>query len=175
MVWNGLLKNIEHGADMKEELDSYLCKTYPKLFVNRDLPMTETAMCWGFSCGDGWFNIINQLCANIQHVIDWSIQRNESALKWNAENPDDLRDVPKIVQQVTVDQVKEKFGGLRFYYSGGDDKISGMVSMAESMASVTCEECGNAGEGRYGSWLRTLCDKHEEEYQERMKDRFKDE
>jgi hypothetical protein len=142
---------------MKEELDSYLCKTYPKLFVNRDLPMKETAMCWGFSCGDGWFNIINQLCQTIQHHIDWKNKDKE------------------VVQQVTVDQVKEKFGGLRFYYTGGDDYIRGVVSMAEAMASVTCEDCGNPGEGRFDNWFRTLCDKHEEEYQEKMKERFKDE
>jgi len=142
---------------MKEELDSYLCKTYPKLFVNRDLPMTETAMCWGFSCGDGWFNIINQLCQTIQHHIDWKNKDKE------------------VVQQVTVDQVKEKFGGLRFYYTGGDDYIRGVVSMAEAMASVTCEDCGNPGEGHFDNWFRTLCDKHEEEYQEKMKERFKDE
>jgi hypothetical protein len=59
-----------------------------------------------------------------------------------------------------LDQVKEKFGTLRFYYTGGDDYISGMVRMAESMSGVTCEECGAPGEQNDGGWIRTLCEEH---------------
>jgi len=130
---------------MKQEYDTYLCTTFPKMFVNRYKPMTETTMCWGFECGDGWFNIINQLCANIQHHIDWK-NRNE-----------------EVVPQVTVDQVKEKFGSLRFYFTGGDEYIRGMATMAESMSGVTCEECGNPGSTVGRGWLTTLCEKHAEE------------
>jgi len=130
---------------MKQEYDTYLCTTFPKMFVNRYKPMTETTMCWGFECGDGWFNIINQLCANIQHHIDWK-NRNE-----------------EVVPQVTVDQVKEKFGSLRFYFTGGDDYIRGMATMAESMSGVTCEQCGNPGSTVGRGWLTTLCEKHAEE------------
>jgi hypothetical protein len=136
---------------MKQEYDTYLCTTFPKMFVNRYKPMTETTMCWGFECGNGWYNIINQLCANIQHHIDWRNRKNEL----NPNQP--------IVPQVTVDQVKEKFGTLRFYYTGGDDYIDGLVSMAESMSGVTCEECGNPGSTLGRGWLTTLCEKHAEE------------
>jgi len=130
---------------MKQELDEYLCKVFPKIFAERNLPMQETAMCWGFDCGDGWFNIINQLCQNIQHHIDWKNKEKE------------------VVAQVVVSQVKEKYGTLRFYYSGGDDTIDGMVSMAESMSGVTCEECGNIGESNNGGWIKVLCETHREE------------
>ena len=130
---------------MKQELDEYLCKVFPKIFAERNLPMQETAMCWGFECGDGWFNIINQLCQNIQHHIDWKNKDKE------------------VVAQVVVSQVKEKYGTLRFYYSGGDDTIDGMVSMAESMSGVTCEECGNIGESNNGGWIKVLCETHREE------------
>jgi hypothetical protein len=136
---------------MKQEYDTYLCTTYPKMFVNRYKPMTETTMCWGFDCGNGWYHIINQLCANIQHHIDWRNRKNE------------LDPNQPIVPQVTVDQVKEKFGTLRFYYTGGDDYIDGLVSMAESMSGVTCEECGNPGSTVGRGWLTTLCEKHAEE------------
>jgi peptidyl-tRNA hydrolase len=71
--------------------------------------------------------------------------------------------VPNKVVQVIADQIKEKFGELRFYYSGGDDFIRGVVSMAESMSSVTCEECGNLGERSSGGWIRTLCKTHREQ------------
>lgn len=70
------------------------------------------------------------------------------------------RPVPEIIEQVTVNQVKEKFGTLRFYYSGGDAYIDGLVAMAESMSAATCEECGAPGRVRHGGWLRCLCDEH---------------
>jgi hypothetical protein len=68
---------------------------------------------------------------------------------------------------VTLDQVKEKFGTLRFYYTGGDDEISGMVRMAESMSGVTCEECGNPGTTGGQGWLVTLCETHRTAREER--------
>jgi hypothetical protein len=74
----------------------------------------------------------------------------------------DFRKVPDAIPQVTLDQVKEKFGTLRFYYTGGDDYISGMVSFAESLTAVTCEECGNVGKSRGGGWIHTYCDPCEE-------------
>ena len=127
---------------MKRELDEYLCKVYPKMMVNRNKPMTETCMCWGFECGDGWFPLINQLMSNIQHHLDWKNKDSE------------------VVPQVVLEQVKEKFGTLRFYYRGGDDYISGLVSMAESMSAITCETCGKPGTRTRGSWIKTACKEH---------------
>ena len=125
---------------MRQELDSLLCEKYPKMMVNRNKPMQETCMCWGFECGDGWFNILDQLMGNIQHHIDWKNRKEE------------------VVAQVTLDQVKEKFGTLRFYYSGGDDAIDGMVRMAESMSGVTCEECSAPAQTHGPGWIRTICE-----------------
>ena len=175
---------------MKQELDKLLCEKYPKMMVNRNKNMQETCMCWGFACGDGWFNILDQLMGSIQHHIDWKEKQRQSAIEYNematqakAGNFDlfeanmkalpndeykekrlveivagDFRQVPKSIPQVTLDQVKEKFGTLRFYYSGGDDYISGMVSLAESLTGVTCESCGNVGERRGGGWVHTYCE-----------------
>ena len=106
-------------------------------------------MCWGFECGDGWFNILDQLMSNIQHHIDWNNQNFDKGYKQY-----------KQVAQVTLDQVKEKFGTLRFYYTGGDDYIDGLVSMAESMSGVTCETCGNPGKSTGGGWIKTVCEAH---------------
>lgn len=146
---------------MKEELDKLLCEKYPKIFKDRHAPMTETAMCWGVGVGDGWYQILDSLCGQIQHHIDWKQEQKEKYGRGEG------------CHQVVATQVKEKFGGLRFYYDGGDDYISGLVSMAESWADHTCEECGAPGKLRHGNWIRTLCDKHEEEYQARIKERFK--
>jgi hypothetical protein len=105
----------------------------------------------GFCVGKGWWPILETLCANIQSHIDWRVKQGQD------------------VAQVEVEQIKEKFGGLRFYYSGGDDEISGMVRMAEAWADIACEECGAAGKRRSGGWIRTLCDTHEAEHQERKR------
>ena len=131
---------------MKQELDALLCEKYPKMMINRTKPMMETCMCWGFECGDGWFNILDLLMSNIQHHIDWNNQNFEKGYTQYKQVP-----------QVTLDQVKEKFGTLRFYYTGGDDVIDGMVRMAESMSAVTCESCGNPGEQTRGGWIKTIC------------------
>jgi hypothetical protein len=111
----------------------------------------------GFAIGAGWWPIIESLSANIQNHIDWQNKNHE-------KHP--------VVKQVVVEQIKEKFGGLRFYYQGGDDNIHGMVRMAESWAARTCEECGKPGQSRSGGWIKTLCDEHEAERQQRYKERF---
>jgi hypothetical protein len=174
---------------MKQELDKLLCEKYPKMMINRNKDMMETCMCWGFECGNGWYNILDQLMGNIQNHIDWKEKQRNWAIEHNnivtqcregifdlfeksmegVLNPEykekrlaeilenGFREVPESIPQVTLDQVKEKFGTLRFYYTGGDDYISGMVSLAESMSGVTCEECGNPGEQKGGGWVRTIC------------------
>lgn len=141
---------------MREELDKQLCEKYPKIFQDRDKPMTETCMCWGFSHGDGWYNIIDKLCSNIQGHIDWRNSQREILLKDNPYN----RPIRDEVPQVVAEQVKEKFGTLRFYYRGGDDYIDGLVSMAESMSGVTCEECGKPGSTGGKGWISTRCEEH---------------
>jgi hypothetical protein len=61
------------------------------------------------------------------------------------------------VTPVTIDQIKEKFGQLRFYYEGGDTKIAGMVSFAEYLSSTICQNTGNrATLCKRGSWYATL-------------------
>jgi hypothetical protein len=130
---------------MSEEYELFAKKMeerFPKMFEGKY---------GGFAVGAGWYPILEILCSNIQHHLDWKEKQG---------NP---------VPQVTVSQIKEKFGGLRFYYDGGDDEISGMVRMAEAWADASCEECGAPGKSRNGGWIRTLCDKHEEEHQERKR------
>lgn len=67
---------------MREELDKLLCEKYPKIFRDRNAPMSETCMCWGFECGDGWFNIIDALCEMMQEHVDRRILHNERAAEY---------------------------------------------------------------------------------------------
>lgn len=176
---------------MRKELDQQLCSKYPKIFRDRHAPMDQTCMYWGFEHGDGWYNIIDQMCANIQHHINWTRKQRAEALVYNRAltramqgdfstlnmlpewrqkwirdallDPEpQLKPVPEACSQVVAVQVKEKFGTLRFYYSGGDDFVSGIEHMAESMTAVTCETCGAPGKSRSGGWIQTLCDAHAE-------------
>ncbi|MDP2683473.1 MAG: hypothetical protein Q8P20_00295 [bacterium] len=105
---------------MDLELQQKLYNAYPKIFVQKDLDMTLSCMCFGICCGDGWYNIINNACLLIQQRL---ISRQH-------------------VKQVEAVQVKEKYGSLRFYYDGGDDYINGVVAMAEELSIFTCERCG---------------------------------
>lgn len=57
-----------------------------------------------------WYPLVETLCGQI-----------ENHLKQNAN-----------ACPMYVVQVKEKFGGLRFYVMGGDDYIFGLIAMAES-------------------------------------------
>ena len=39
---------------MNAELQNKLFENYPEIFKQKDLPATDTAMCWGICCGDGY-------------------------------------------------------------------------------------------------------------------------
>lgn len=163
---------------MRQELQDQLFEKYPNIFAQKDLDMTQTAMCWGISCGDGWYNIIDVLCLKIQQLIDnphetleyiqtavtdldpANTSRLEFFENWKREQE------KKIIPQVEAVQVKEKYGTLRFYVNQSNDTINNWISFAETMSSVTCEECGNPGTQTGTSWIKTLCiscvDKQEE-------------
>lgn len=119
---------------MTPEHTKYLYSTYPALYAQHALDMTQTCMCWGFEHGDGWFDIINGLSRKITEI--------------------DKRDgtTTKAVQ------VKEKYGTLRFYEDGGNDAVEAAIEEAENRSAVTCERCGKPGKLRGGWWVSTLCD-----------------
>lgn len=94
----------------------------------------------GFAIGPGWYHIVEELCNNIA----WYLKN----LKKDA------------LPNFKVVQVKEKFAGLRFYVDNANETIDGMIVMAESWASKSCEVCGNRGTRRNTGWLSVLCDEH---------------
>ena len=120
---------------MREELEKKLVEKYPKIFAQKDLPPNQSLMCFGIECGDGWFNLLDALCECIQSYVD---EGN--------------------YHQVEATQIKEKYGTLRFYISGGDDYIWDVVEKAEVESGKICEQCGAPGALRGSSWLFTMCD-----------------
>ena len=125
---------------MKEELDKKLVRAFPLLYGDRNASKLSTAMCWGFP-GDGWFDLIWDLSSKLEPLIQKFIDENQ-----------DTELYPKAFQ------VKEKFGGLRFYMTCGTDEISDLISEAQALSLKTCEECGQPGWARIVGRVHTLCD-----------------
>jgi hypothetical protein len=171
-------------AKMRRELDEALCAKYPLIFKDRHGNMQHTAMCWGFETGDGWYNIIDTLCGLLTSDYRGAKSRYEHLVEVGVGN---VLYGTKTVTQESIDtaktkldeetlkvpvavQVKEKFGGLRFYVQAATDKHYSYISFAESMSYRTCEECGSPGKTYTDGWHMTLCDIHaamngkEEEY-----------
>lgn len=110
----------------------------------------------GFCIGEGWWPLVEKLSIRISEHVKWRNGQRERLLE---KNPYGLT-IPEPIPEVVIQQIKEKFGGLRFYFQGGDEYIRGMVDFAEEMSYNICEECGEPGKKRNTGWIRTLCDHH---------------
>jgi len=77
---------------MDERLQQKLVERYPEIFRDYGGDMRYTCMAWGIECGDGWFELLNSMCHDVVKLCG-----------------------DKDIQMV-AHQVKEKFGGLRFYF-----------------------------------------------------------
>ena len=170
---------------MRRELDEALCAKYPLIFKDRNADMRTTAMCWGLECGDGWYNIIDVLCGLLtseyrgaQSRYEYLMQAGVGGILYGTKTvtQEDIDEAKTRMDEETLKvpvavQVKEKFGGLRFYVQAATDKHYQYISFAESMSYRTCEECGAPGKTYTDGWHMTLCDIHaamngkEEEYQ----------
>ena len=138
---------------MNTELQNQLYEKYSQLFVNKDKTPMQSHMCFGIETGEGWYDIISSLC--------WMIKQHEDAIIWQTEwkqktEPEYQSDY----FPVKFDQIKEKYGGLRVYFSGGDQYIEGLVSMAEAISYHVCDVCGNKGEANKGGWISVRCEAH---------------
>ena len=98
-----------------------------------------------FECGPGWYSLIKDLIVDL------------IALGWDKQ----------------ICQVKEKFGGLRFYINSGSDAIHNRITEAERLSHETCEVTGLSGKTRRDlGWYVTLCD---EEYEKSLAERARKE
>lgn len=138
---------------MDAQLQNNLYERYPAFFSNKDKTPMESCMSFGIETNNGWFDIISSLC--------WMIKQHEENIKWQTEYKQ--KQDPSYVSEyfpVKFDQIKEKYGGLRIYFSGGDEYIEGLVSMAEAYSYYVCEVCGNKGKPNKGGWISVRCETH---------------
>lgn len=91
---------------------------------------------FNIECGYGWYGIILPI-----------IYKIEEYNKTNLDSP------------IVIQQIKEKFGGLRFYVDNAPNYIMDMIDKAEDLSYYICEKCGSCidvtTEGR--GWIKTLC------------------
>ena len=71
-----------------------------------------------------------------------------------------MNDLLKLGWDGRVLQVKEKFGGLRFYIEQTADALHDRINMAAEESFRTCEACGKPGSPRGKGWIKTLCNEH---------------
>jgi hypothetical protein len=114
---------------------------YPKIF--EDYEGNPGRVNW-HGAPKGWLPIIDKLCGSMQNYID----NHVTYTKDGVVKP----------TQVTCSQIKEKFGGLRFYTNGHDDVIEGMITMAEYLCDRTCQDCGSEEDlGLTKGWVSVIC------------------
>lgn len=125
---------------MNQELDDALCAKYPTIFTERHGSPQDTSMCWGFECCDGWYTLIDTLCAELQAETE----RNGAP-------------------QVIARQVKEKFGSLRFYTNSGlSERQNAMIDFVRALSQRTCEICGAPAQRLHtGRCVATRCELHQ--------------
>lgn len=125
---------------MQKELEQRLVERWPTWFKTEgDIRCTATPQ--GFEHGDGWFDILWRSCVDLEPLVAAFEQASGS--------------------QFEVQQVKEKFGGLRFYVNcRRNEAIRQRIGIAADESFHTCEICGQPGRLREDSWIKTVCHEH---------------
>jgi hypothetical protein len=59
-----------------------------------------------------------------------------------------------------ISQIKEKFGGLRWYDSGGTKTINDIIDKYEDLSYNTCIVCGKPATKVSQGWICPFCDEH---------------
>jgi hypothetical protein len=105
-----------------------------------ELAPLEARMTWAykaFDIGPGWIPIVVELDQKMAEVAP----------------------------EYELVQVKEKFGGLRFYTGVVNkdhyDAVNALIAEAEKKAAVTCDECGQPGSMvQTRGWYHISCGNH---------------
>lgn len=135
-----MVNNQDQHNEFQERKQKEFYDKYPLCF-----PKGEPYC--GFYCGYGWWPVLDRLCADITKVLE--------------STPD---------SEFAVAQIKEKFGGLRFYVDGtGNSRevIYTLINKAEKECWDICEDCGGPGKRQTGGWVKTRCDACQKKFEEK--------
>lgn len=122
--------------EVNEEFDPIdkLIQEFPAVFQNMDTEVFS-------SIPSGWYNILYNLCEELTPILN----EERSKITEDPEQP-----------LFYVHQIKEKFGGLRFYFMMNTENtelhenIQKLIDIAEDKSYDTCQITGKIG---------TLCKK----------------
>lgn len=131
---------------MNKELELKLVEKYPTILMDYGGDKRHTCMHWGMECGDGWYDLLDTLLQKLDFISKHS------------------------GVQVVANQIKEKFGTLRFYYSTiiktdlnidpiVEKIIDDIVSNAERRSAHICETTGKHGylcQKNGLGWMKTV-------------------
>lgn len=107
---------------MNDSLTLALYAEFPDLYAGRFKSAEVSSMCWGFECGDGWYDLLKTLSRDLTNYA--------------LSNPQ---------FHVEVAQVKSKFGSLRFHLVDNTSATEAIVGRAREVAGRTCERTGASG------------------------------
>lgn len=166
---------------MSPELEHKLIEKYPGLFRDVNKSPRETLICFGAECGDGWFEILDNLCGyltNLQESRSYYLGLKEDAKDDDDKGFDGSFHCPDVV----FSQVKQKYGTLRVYWNFAEienyeqiksklknpeqldeyinkycDMVENAIDFCEYLSSKTCEITGKPGKLYTKGWCVTLC------------------
>lgn len=175
---------------MKKELELELVQKYPELLKEYGGDCKRTCMAWGFEHADGWYRILDHLFSYLNSLMNTDLVINyKKDYRDQYKNDKDYYEKYYFYHvkppQITISQVKEKYGTLTVYYhSISEDaveiaedireiideedynkkikrfyqKVDFAINYAEYQSSITCEETGKDGKLYTKGWCRTMCD-----------------
>jgi hypothetical protein len=108
---------------MRRELELKFKERWPDWFRHLYSDPRTSCLYLGFTHGDGWFDLVWQLCEQIEPIV----------LAEPGPEP------------FEVYQVKEKLGGLRFYNNHPSERIEQLCTEAAVRSFHVCEICGGPG------------------------------
>ena len=131
--------------EVKEYADPIdkLIEDYPSVFKD----MTHGS---AYDLPSGWYLLVDKLCSDLSVLLD-------EERKNTTQNPEQ--------PLFNVLQIKEKFGGLRFYYmmnTKNDElyhEVQKLIDIAEDTSYTICEITGKPGKFcKSGSHYHTFCE-----------------
>lgn len=128
---------------MDQVLSDRLIAAFPQLY--RSWQDRNIQQVWrtrqDFECGDGWFELFWHLSAQLEALI--------VALPTSEQDA------------YAPTNIKEKFGGLRFYMTKCTPEMDHTIRRAEEESIRTCEQCGKPGlRLKQDQMILTRCSEH---------------